>query len=104
MLSIQAERIRILRKQAENSEKPKKVPFEKPFVLSVFDSALKRYFVLGSQPKGISQEKNQFGAQFKLAAEKARVRFSCDSFENSLVEIHAADFQNFLDHLIDSFR
>ena len=74
---------------------------EKPFVLCVYDSTMKRYYVLGSEVRQISKETNNFGSRFKNAAEKARVRYSCDSFENSLVEIHSDDFQNFLDHLIE---
>ena len=87
--------------EEENKENPKPIPEAKPFVLCVFDSIMKRYFILGSQPKTENNLKSEFGTKFKLAAQKTRIRFSCDSFENSLVEVHEDDFGKFLDSLIE---
>lgn len=89
------------KKQSNNEEITKPIPKAKPFVLCVFDSIMKRYFILGTQPKTENNLKNDFGTKFKEAAQKTRIRFSCDSFENSLVEVHEDDFGKFLDNLID---
>lgn len=103
VLSIQKERIAFhLKIQNKNKDNNKKIiPKEKPFVLCVLDSIMKRYFILGAQPKSNEQVKNDFGTRFKEAARKTRTRYSCDSFENSLVEVHEDDFRKFLDTLID---
>lgn len=103
MLSIQKERINFHLKmqQKEGGASGQIVPREKPFVLCVFDSIMKRYFVLGTKPKESHSLKNDFGTRFKEAAQKTRSRYSCDSFENSLVEVHEDDFGKFLDSLID---
>jgi hypothetical protein len=39
-----------------------------------------------------SKVKSSFGNRFKEAAEKAQVRYQCESFESSLIEIHKNDF------------
>lgn len=105
VLSIQKERIQFhvkMKQKNDLSSKEKIIPKEKPFVLCVFDSIMKRYFVLGTQPKSNRGIKNDFEMKFKEAAQNTRSRFSCDSFENSLVEVHKDDFGKFLESLIDS--
>ena len=59
----------------------------KPLVLAILDKSKNCYYVLGAN--GIDNEnadnsikKNSFGNKFKNAAEKAKVRYSCDSFES----------------------
>ena len=44
---------------------------------------------------------SSFGNKFKLAAEEAKVRYSCESFESSLIEIYQNDFMTFIEALTD---
>ena len=97
ILSIQQEYLKS-RSKSEPQESLGKIL--NPFVLCVFDSSLKRYFVLGKEPQNRVSRKGHFGQRFKEAAEKVKARYSLDSFENSLIEVHQKDFEKFLEQLI----
>ncbi len=75
----------------------------KPLVICILNKKNKSYYVLGVNGVDNSNtkiKKNSFGNRFKLAAERAKVRYSCDFFESSMIEIHENDFENFMDTLI----
>ena len=38
---------------------------------------------------------SSFGIRFKEAAEKCKARYSCESFDSQLIEIHKHDFDAF---------
>lgn len=76
----------------------------KPLILAIKDKEKSCYYVLGTNGQDNNRAdtimKNSFGYRFKKAAEQAKVRYSCNSFESSLIEIFEADFDTFLDNLI----
>lgn len=75
----------------------------KPLVICILNIKKKSYYVLGVNGidnNNLKIKKNSFGNRFKNAAEKAQVRYSCDFFESSMIEIHEDDFENFMDSLI----
>ena len=75
----------------------------KPLVICILNKKKKSYYVLGVNGidnNNLKIKKNSFGNRFKNAAEKAQVRYSCDFFESSMIEIHEDDFESFMDSLI----
>lgn len=82
----------------------KSLPKVKPLVLAIQDKERSCYYVLGTngtnKNRGDVTTKNSFGNRFRKAAEESKVRYSCDSFESSLIEIYETDFESFLDFLI----
>ena len=86
IINIKHEVLKMIIKQQEKSFKPK----VKPIVLGLFSNQTETYYVLGSN--GIDNnsnmytiKKNSFGNRFKNAAEKVKARYTCDSFESSLI-------------------
>lgn len=85
-------------KSPSDKKKLKSIP--DPFVLCVFDMSLKRYFVFGKEIVSVEKNKNRLGQIFQISAERAKVRFSLDSFENGIIEVHQDDFEKFLEELV----
>ena len=74
----------------------------KPMVLAVKNTVKDSYLVVGVLGKNNSytRDKNEFGSQFREAAEKVDAQFSHDGFDTSLLEINTKGFEEFFDEVI----
>ncbi|CAI2361197.1 unnamed protein product [Moneuplotes crassus] len=80
----------------------RKIKDPKPIILAVKNTMKDVYLtagVLGRQNTYI-KSRNDFGDQFRDAAEKIASNFNHDGFDASLIEIKSSDFDEFLDELL----
>ena len=74
----------------------------KPMVLAVKNSMKDSYLVVGvlGKQSAYQKDKNDFGTQFRDAAEKVTTNFNHDGFDTSLLEINSEGFEEFIDEVI----
>ncbi len=74
-------------------------------VICIMDKRRNCYYVLGSNGTDTVSKKNKkrnnFGNRFRIAAEDTKARFSHNSFESSMLQIHCDDFEKFMERLIN---
>lgn len=83
IIEIKFEMLKVVYEKMKKNKEPKM----KPLVLAIMDKEKNCYYVLGTNGMENSGgiKKNSFGNKFKNAAEKAKVRYSCDSFESAII-------------------